>query len=78
MPDNAPVGPIILNELPPNNAPRQPAQTAVMMPWLGVAPEEIASARDRGILTRPSVKPDNIFFLILNEKKFMLFSSFFV
>ena len=72
IPESAPVGPIILKLLPPSIAPSSPAQKAVMMPCVGVAPEAIARAIARGILTRDTVNPDfqfwrinfNVFFIV--------------
>jgi len=52
------VGPIILKLLPPNIDPNNPAQTAVIMPCVGVAPEAMAKAIDKGILTKLTVNPD--------------------
>lgn len=67
IPDNAPVGPIILKLLPPNMAAMIPAQIEVMIPIRGVTPEATARDIDKGIDMRETVSPDFKFFLILSE-----------
>ena len=65
IPASAPVGPMMLNLLPPSNAPSKPAQKAVIIPCVGVAPEVMASASAKGILTILTVIPDFQFWIIL-------------
>ena len=56
-PDKAPVGPTMLNSLPPVNAATNPAQKAVTTPATGVPPPAMDKAIERGMLTNATVVP---------------------
>ena len=57
IPVKAPVGPTILNLLPPKIAAISPAQIAVTIPTTGVVCEATASEIERGIDTNETVSP---------------------
>lgn len=58
IPESAPAGPIILKLLPAKMEAMSPAQTAVIIPWSGVAPEAIAREIESGMETSATVIPD--------------------
>lgn len=68
MPDNAPVGPIILKLLPAKSEATNPAHNAVIMPCTGDTREATAKEIDRGIEINAMVHPDfklDLIFLII-------------
>lgn len=69
IPESAPVGPTILKLLPPKMEASNPAQIAVMIPIIGVAPAATAREMERGMETRETVIPDFQLFLKLTVKK---------
>jgi hypothetical protein len=58
IPESAPVGPTMLNLLPPKTAAKRPAQMAVMIPATGDAPAAIPREMESGIDTNDTVNPD--------------------
>ena len=81
VPERAPVGPTILNLLPPKIAAIRPAQMAVMMPALGDEFDATASDIDSGIETRATLNPArqfsfNLFMImVLSQGKISLYIS---